>query len=250
MGNDIEGFLHVSEITWDKNIKHPKDYLTLGQEIDVEVIEINSITHKLRVSYKRLQPKPFEEFMKKSREGDVVKGTVTSLTDFGAFIKINGVEGLLHNQDLSWDKNVKCKETLKVGDEIEVKIAKINVEDEKISLNRKSLEESPIDKFATNHKMNEVVTATVRDVKDFGVFVSLEGGVDALIRNEDLSPMTPEELEIGQTIEAVIMVIDAKRDRIRLSVRKLERIKDQEMLNEINDDESNSLGDLIKDQLK
>ncbi|MDO9207350.1 MAG: 30S ribosomal protein S1 [Sulfuricurvum sp.] len=250
LGNDIEGFLHVSEITWDKNIKHPKDYLTLGQEIDVEVIEINSITHKLRVSYKRLQPKPFEEFMKKSREGDIVKGTVTSLTDFGAFIKINGVEGLLHNQDLSWDKNVKCKETLKVGDEIEVKIAKINVEDEKISLNRKSLEESPIDKFATNHKMNEVVTATVRDVKDFGVFVSLEGGVDALIRNEDLSPMTPEELEIGQTIEAVIMVIDAKRDRIRLSVRKLERIKDQEMLNEINDDESNSLGDLIKDQLK
>lgn len=250
LGNDIEGFLHVSEITWDKNIKHPKDYLTLGQEIDVEVIEINSITHKLRVSYKRLQPKPFEEFLKKSREGDVVKGTVTSLTDFGAFIKINGVEGLLHNQDLSWDKNVKCKETLKVGDEIEVKIAKINTEDEKISLNRKSLEESPIDKFATEHKINEVVSATVRDIKDFGVFVSLEGGVDALIRNEDLSPMTPEELELGQTIEAVIMVIDPKRDRIRLSVRKLERIKDQEMLNEINDDESNSLGDLIKDQLK
>ena len=250
LGNDIEGFLHVSEITWDKNIKHPKDYLTLGQEIDVEVIEINSNTHKLRVSYKRLQPKPFEEFLKKSREGDIVKGTVTSLTDFGAFIKINGVEGLLHNQDLSWDKNVKCRDTLKVGDEIEVKIAKINTEDEKISLNRKSLEESPIDKFATTHKMNEVVTATVRDVKDFGVFVSLEGGVDALIRNEDLSPMTPEELEIGQTIEAVIMVIDAKRDRIRLSVRKLERIKDQEMLNEINDDESNSLGDLIKDKLR
>jgi small subunit ribosomal protein S1 len=250
LGNDIEGFLHVSEITWDKNIKHPKDYMTLGQEIDVEVIEINSNTHKLRVSYKRLQPKPFEEFVKKSHEGDLVKGTVTSLTDFGAFIKIGGVEGLLHNQDLSWDKNAKCKEMLKVGDEIDVKIAKINTEDEKISLNRKALEESPIDKFAANHKMNEVLNATVRDVKDFGVFVSLEGGVDALIRNEDLLPLTPEELVVGQVIEAVIMVIDAKRDRIRLSVRKLERIKDQEMLNEINDDESNSLGDLIKDQLK
>ncbi|MCL4431145.1 MAG: 30S ribosomal protein S1 [Epsilonproteobacteria bacterium] len=250
LGNDIEGFLHISEITWDKNIKHPKDYLTMGQEIDVEVIEINSDTHKLRVSYKRLQPKPFEEFMKKTREGDVIKGTVTSLTDFGAFIKINGVEGLLHNQDLSWDKNAKCKETLKVGDEIEVKVAKINVEDEKISLNRKSLEESPIDKFALNHKMNEVVSATVRDIKDFGVFVSLEGGVDALIRNEDLSPMEPEELQIGQVIDAVIMVIDAKRDRIRLSVRKLERIKDQEMLNEINDNDAHSLGDLIKDKFK
>lgn len=250
LGNDIEGFLHVSEITWDKNIKHPKDYLTLGQEIDVEVIEINSNTHKLRVSYKRLLPKPFEEFLKKSREGDIVRGVITSLTDFGAFVKVCGVEGLLHNQDLSWDKNIKCKETLTVGDEIEVKIAKINTEDEKISLNRKALEESPIDKFATNHKMNEVVSATIRDIKDFGVFVSLEGGVDALIRNEDLSPMTPEELTVGQVIDAVILLIDAKRDRIRLSVRKLERIKDQEMLNEINDDESNSLGDLIKDKFK
>jgi small subunit ribosomal protein S1 len=250
LGNDIEGFLHISEITWDKNIKHPKDYLTLGQEIDVEVIEINSNTHKLRVSYKRLQPKPFEEFLKKTREGDVVKGIVTSLTDFGAFVKVGGVEGLLHNQDLSWDKNAKCKELLKVGDEVEVKIAKINTDDEKISLNRKALEESPIDRFAANHRTNEVVSATVRDIKDFGVFVSLEDGVDALIRNEDLFPMTPEELSIGQKIDAVVMVIDAKRDRIRLSVRKLERIKDQEMLNRINDDESNSLGDLIKDQLK
>ncbi len=250
LGNDIEGFLHISEITWDKNIKHPKDYLTVGQEIDVEVIEINSKTHKLRVSLKRLQTKPFEEFMKKFNEGDVVKGTVTSLTDFGAFVKVGGVEGLLHNQDLSWDKNVKCKETLKVGEEIEVKIAKINPDEEKISLNRKSLEESPIDLFAANHKMNEVVKATVRDVKDFGVFVSLEGGVDALIRNEDLYPLNAEELQPGQTIEAAILVIDPKRDRIRLSVKKLERIKDQEILNEINDDESNSLGDLIKDQLK
>ncbi|MBD3798414.1 30S ribosomal protein S1 [Sulfuricurvum sp.] len=250
LGNDIEGFLHISEITWDKNIKHPKDYLTVGQVIDVEVIEINSKTHKLRVSYKRLQPKPFEEFMKKFKEGDNVKGTVTSLTDFGAFVKVGGVEGLLHNQDLSWDKNIKCKDTLKVGDEIEVKIAKINANDEKISLNRKSLEESPIDQFATNHKMNELVKATVRDVKDFGVFVSLEGGVDALIRNEDLYPLVPEELQIGQTIEAAILVIDPKRDRIRLSVKKLERIKDQKMLDEINDNGSHSLGDLIKDQLK
>lgn len=250
LGNDIEGFLHISEITWDKNIKHPKDYLTLGKEIDVEVIEINSKTHKLRVSLKRLLAKPFEEFMKNHKEGDVVKGTITSLTDFGAFVKVGGVEGLLHNQDLSWDKNVRCKDTLKAGDEIEVKIAKINAEDEKISLNRKSLEESPIDQFAAKHKMNEVVKATVRDVKEFGVFVSLEGGVDALIRNEDLYPLVAEELQAGQTIEAAILVIDPKRDRIRLSVKKLERIKDQEILNEINDNESHSLGDLIKDQLK
>jgi small subunit ribosomal protein S1 len=250
LGNDIEGFLHISEIAWDKNVKNPNDYLTLGQEIDVEVIEINSKTHKLRVSLKKLLPKPFDEFMKNHKEGDVVTGKVTSLTDFGAFVRIFGVEGLLHNQDISWDKNVKCKDILKSGDEVEVKIAKINAEDQKISLNRKTLLESPIDKFATSHKVNSIVKGTIRDIKDFGVFVSLEDGVDALIRDEDLAPLVKEELEIGQEIEAAIAIIDTRRDRIRLSVKKLDYIKNQAMLEEINDNESHSLGDLIKDKFK
>ena len=248
LGNDIEGFLHISEITWNKNVKNPNDYLTVGEEIDVEVIEINSKTHKLRVSLKRLLPKPFDEFMKNYNEGDVITGTVTSLTDFGAFVRIDGVEGLLHNQDISWDKNTKAKDVLKSGEEVEVKIAKINSEDQKISLNRKSLLESPIDKFATTHKVNSVVTGTIRDIKDFGVFVSLEDGVDALIRDEDLSPLVKDELNAGDSIEAAIANIDTKRDRIRLSVKKLDYIKNQAMLEEINDNESHSLGDLIKDK--
>lgn len=250
LGNDIEGFLHISEITWNKNVKNPNDYLTVGQEIDVEVIEINSKTHKLRVSLKRLLAKPFDEFMKSHKEGDIVTGVVTSLTDFGAFVRIDGVEGLLHNQDVSWDKNVKCKDILKSGDEVEVKIAKISPEDQKISLNHKALLESPIDKFATTHKINSVVTGTIRDIKDFGVFVSLEDGVDALIRDEDLSPLVKEELEVGQKIEAAIAVVDTRRDRIRLSVKKLDYIKNQALLDEINDNQAHSLGDLIKDKFK
>jgi len=250
LGNDIEGFLHISEITWNKNVKNPNDYLTVGQEIDVEVIEINPKTHKLRVSLKRLLPKPFDEFLKNYNEGDIVTGTITSLTDFGAFVRIDGVEGLLHNQDISWEKNTKCKDILKSGEEIEVKIAKINREDQKISLNRKTLLESPIDKFATTHKVNSVVNGTIRDIKDFGVFVSLEDGVDALIRDEDLTPLVKDELEAGQEIEAAIANIDTRRDRIRLSVKKLDYIKNQAMLEEINDNESHSLGDLIKDKFK
>jgi len=250
LGNDIEGFLHISEITWNKNVKNPNDYLSVGDEIDVEVIEINPKTHKLRVSLKRLLPKPFDEFLKKYNEGDVVTGTVTSLTDFGAFVRIDGVEGLLHNQDISWDKNTKCKDVLKSGDEVEVKIAKINREDQKISLNRKTLLESPIDKFATTHKVNSIVNGTIRDIKDFGVFVSLQDGVDALVRDEDLSPLVKDELEIGQEIEAAVANIDTRRDRIRLSVKKLDYIKNQAMLEEINDNESHSLGDLIKDKFK
>lgn len=250
LGNDIEGFLHISEISWDKNVKNPADYLTVGQEIDVEVIEINPKTHKLRVSLKKLLPKPFDEFSKKHSEGDVVSGVVTSITDFGAFVRIDGVEGLLHNQDISWDKNAKCKDVLKVGDKVEVKIAKISPEDQKISLNRKALLESPIDTFAKTHKINTVVSGTIRDIKDFGVFVSLQDGVDALIRDEDLAPLVKDELKVGQTIDAAIAVVDTKKDRIRLSVKKLDYIKNQAMLEEINDDESHSLGDLIKDKFK
>ncbi len=252
LGNDIEGFLHISEISWDKHIKSPKEYLEEGQQIDVEVIEIDSVKHKLRVSLKTLLSKPFDEFIKNHKEGDVVTGTVTTLTDFGAFVRVDKVEGLLHNQDLSWEKAAKCKDSLEVGQEIEVKIAKIHQDSEKISLNRKSLEESPVDTFAKNHSTNQIVKGKVRDIKDFGIFLSLEGGVDALIRTEDLAPLNPEEIEKDQEIEAVIVAIDTQRDRIRLSVRKLERLQESEALKAVNakEDAGNTLGDLIKDQLK
>lgn len=250
LGNDVEGFLHISELSWDKNVKNPNDYIKAGEEIEVEVIEIDSKLHKLRVSLKALLEKPFEEFMKSYKEGDVVKGSVTSLTDFGAFVKISSVEGLLHNQDYSWDKSIKCKNELKVGEEVEVKIIKISPNDEKISLSKKALLESPAEQFAKTHRLNSVVKGTIRDIKDFGVFVSIENGVDALIRNEDLSPLVKEELKVGDSVEAAIVFLDAKKDRIRLSIKKLDYLKNQAMLDEINDNETNSLGDLIKDKFK
>ena len=251
LGNDIEGFLHISEISWEKNVKNPSDYLSVGDQIDVEVIEINPKTHKLRVSLKALQPKPFDEFVKNYREGDVVEGEITSLTDFGAFVKIDKVEGLLHNQDVSWEKGAKAKDLFKVGDKVEVKIAKINEAEGKISLNRKVLLESPLESFAKQHRVNDIVTGKIRDIKDFGVFVTLQEGVDALIRDEDLAPLNKEELEKDQEIEAVISQIDTKRDRLRLSVKKLDYIKSQAILDKINDDDAtNSLGELIKDKIK
>ena len=250
LGNDVEGFLHVSEVSWDKNIKHPKDYLEVGQEIDVEIVEMDFEKQKLRVSLKNVLPKPFDEFKKSHRAGDVVKGEVTTITDFGAFVRIGGVEGLLHNEDVSWDRSVKARDLLKVGDEVEVKIVRIDHDNEKISLSKKDLEESPVEKYAKNHKPNEIVKAKVRDIKDFGVFVELEEGVDALIRHEDLGEKKAEDLEIGEELEAAIAFIDTEKGRIRLSVRKVNRIKEKEALDSYNDDTKITLGDVIKDQLK
>ena len=116
LGNDIEGFLHISEISWDKNIKHPSDYLKVDQEIDVEIIEIDSKNRRLRVSLKKLTHKPFAAFAKEHKEGDVLKGKIVTITDFGAFVNIGAVDGLLHNEDISWDRGIKARDVLKVGD--------------------------------------------------------------------------------------------------------------------------------------
>ncbi len=250
LGNDIEGFLHVSEVSWDKDIKNPKDYLNVGDEIDVEVIEINPETRRLRVSYKNLQPKPFEEFLQNYKEGDVVKGTVTTLTDFGAFVRIGKVEGLLHNQDVSWEKGAKAKDLLNKGDEVEVKIIKIDPQQERISLSRKALEESPLEKFAKEYKTGDIVKGKVRDVKDFGVFVEIKDGVDALIRKEDVAPLNMEEINKGDEIEGVIVMLDPASNKVRLSVRRLERQKERDVINELNSSEDRlTIGDIIKDQL-
>ena len=250
LGEDLEAFLHVSEISWDKNVKHPKDYLEVGQDIDVEIIEIDKENKRLRVSLKKLLPKPIEQFAAKHKVGDVVSGEVSSITDFGAFIKLGEIEGLLHNQECSWNKGVKCKDILKVGDNVDVKIIDIDTENGKVSLSKKVLEESPAEAFAKKHKLGDIVEGTVKDVKDFGVFIALEDGVDALIRLEDLAPLKAEELEKGQKIQAVLVFIDPKKDRIRASVRRLEKQKEKEALSKYSDDTSIKLGDIIKDDIK
>ncbi|MEB2816755.1 30S ribosomal protein S1 [Campylobacter upsaliensis] len=249
LGNDIEGFLHISEISWNKNIKNPKDYISKGEEIDVEVIEINSDERRLRVSLRNLLSKPFDEFSKTHKVGDMTQGIVTSITAFGAFVKIDNVEGLLHNEDASWDRNDKCKELFKIGDEIKVKIIKIDEDNQKISLSTKELKNSPVQEYAKIHKVGDVVKGIIRDIKDFGIFVELSENVDALIHKEDISSAMLETLKIDDEIEAAIAFIDEKKNRIRLSVKNLLRLKEREVLHEINGDDKMTLGDIIKEQL-
>jgi len=250
LGNDIEGFLHISEISWDKNIKHPKDYLELDQEIDVEIVEIDFKNRKLRVSLKNVLPKPFDTFVNRYKSGDIVKGNVATVTNFGAFINIGGIDGLLHNEDISWSRGARAKDIFKEGDEVEVKIVSIDRGNEKVSLSKKALEESPIQKFAKDHKNGDIIKAKVRDIKDFGVFVQIDDGVDALIRHEDLGEKKADELEIGEELEAAIVFIDKEKDRIRLSVKRVAKIQEMASLKEYNDDTTTTLGDVLKEQLK
>ena len=251
LGNDVEGFLHISEISWDKNISNPKDFIKEGESIDVEVIEINHDTRRLRVSLKNLLAKPFDEFKDEHKAGDILKGEIVSTTEFGAFVKIptksSFVEGLLHNEDASWDRGKRCKDFLKVGEKIEVKLIKIDDKAGKISLSLKELQDSPIADFASKHSVGDKVTGNIKDVKDFGAFVELEGGVEALIRKEDAT----DELSVGASIEAAIADIDKSKARIRLSQKKLRVQKEREALDKFNaaSDDKITIGDIIKEQL-
>ena len=251
LGNDIEGFLHISEISWDKNIQNPGDFLKVGQEIDVEVIEISPKDRRLRVSLKKLLEKPFAQFAKKHKEGEILKGTVATLTDFGAFIKLDGIDGLLHNEDAYWNKNEKCKDLMKIGDVVEVKIAKIDTQKERVSLTRKGLIESPVSEFAKKYSVDDNVSGVVRDIKDFGVFIKIDDEMDALIRNEDLAPLKKEEIKIGDKINGAISLIDAHNNRIRVSIRRLERQKEKANLKNFNSNANDkmTLGDIIKGQI-
>jgi small subunit ribosomal protein S1 len=252
LGNDIEGLLHISEISWNKNVKNPKDYLNIGDEINVEVIDLDCDKRKLRVSLKSLQPKPFKKFLEEHKAGDLLKGTVATITEFGAFISIGEVDGLLHNEEASWEPNVKCKDIFKKGDVVEVKIIKIDREKENISLSIKALSESPADKFASQYANGDIIKSTIKDIKDFGVFVKLENNLDGLIRKEDLLTVSEEnpELQIGDEVEAVVVNIDKQNNRVRLSMKRLESQKNREVLKSVSDDSAMTLGDALAGQLR
>ncbi|UOS41590.1 30S ribosomal protein S1 [Helicobacter pylori] len=249
IGNDIEGFLHVSEISWDKNVSHPDNYLSVGQEIDVKIIDIDPKNRRLRVSLKQLTNRPFDVFESKHQVGDVLEGKVATLTDFGAFLNLGGVDGLLHNHDAFWDKDKKCKDHYKIGDVIKVKILKINKKDKKISLSAKHLVTSPTEEFAQKHKTDSVIQGKVVSIKDFGVFINADG-IDVLIKNEDLSPLKKDEIKIGQEITCVVVAIEKSNNKVRASVHRLERKKEKEELQAFNtSDDKMTLGDILKEKL-
>ncbi|MDO7252679.1 30S ribosomal protein S1 [Helicobacter cappadocius] len=249
IGNDIEGFLHISEISWSKDIKHPEEYLKIGQEIDVEVIEIDSENRRLRVSLKKLLDKPFNDFIKKHRIGDVIKGKIATLTDFGAFVNFGGLDGLLHNDDTFWDRGQKCKDIFTIGEEVEVKLTKIDKEKEKISLSMKALKPSPTEEFAQQYNIDDVVNGKVVDIRDFGIFIKI-GDMDALIKNEDLFPLKKEDIKIDDDIEGVVAFIDKTANKVRVSIKRLERKKEKDELKAFNSNEDKmTLGDLIKDRI-
>jgi len=205
IGNGVEGFLHISEINWDGI-----NDLSLGEEIEVEVVEIKPEEEKLRVTRKNLLTKPAQIFAEKYNVGDIVEGIITKFINVGAFVEVDGISVLLPNKFVSFKKGEKANEVFNIGDKAEFKVITINEDENKVIVSRKDAIPNPYEIFANEHNVGDEIEGKVKYITDFGMFVDL-GDVEALVRKEDYN----KEYNIGDIFKGKIIEING--DRIKLS---------------------------------
>jgi small subunit ribosomal protein S1 len=221
----IEGLIHISQMSWSKRSKHPNKLLSLGQEVEVRILDINPSDRRISLSLKQLMDNPWDSLRERYQVGTKVTGKVRNLTDFGAFIEIeDGVDGLVHVTDISWSKRVKHpKDVLKKGQEVEAVVTNIDSVNQRMSLSMKDLTPSSWDTFVQQHKPGDVVKGKISRFASFGVFVELGDELEGLCHISELSDDKvdkPEDVvQIGQEMDFKILRIDADAGKIGLSAR-------------------------------
>jgi len=224
----VEGLIHISEMFWTREIKHPSKVLSLGDQINVMILDVNPGSKRISLGLKQTTQNPWETLKDKYPEGSVVRGVIRNITNFGIFVGIeDGIDGLIHMSDISWRQRVKHpSEHFKKGQEIEAMVLNIDVEHEKFSLGIKQIEKNPWEDLDRKYKPGTVVTGKVTNLTDFGVFVELEEGIEGLVHISEISQKrvkaSSDLFAVGDTISAVIKNLDLKSRKIRLSVKDLE----------------------------
>ncbi|HEX4332614.1 MAG TPA: 30S ribosomal protein S1 [Usitatibacter sp.] len=222
----IEGLVHVSEMDWTNKNVHPAKVVSLGDEVEVMILEIDEDRRRISLGMKQCMPNPWEEFAMNHKKGDKVRGTIKSITDFGVFIGLPGnIDGLVHLSDLSWQApGEEAVKNLKKGDEVETVVLSIDVERERISLGIKQLEGDPFGNYVTTHDKGNVVKGTVKSIESKGAVIELEKDVEGYLRASEIARDRVEDvskhLQEGQQIEAVIVNIDRKSRSINLSIKQ------------------------------
>jgi small subunit ribosomal protein S1 len=253
----VEGLIHVSDLTWTRKVVHPKKVLAPGEEVTVSILNINSSTKRISLGLKQVMPHPLELLKQKYSPGARVKGTITSITDFGAFMEVEkGVEGLIHISDISWEKIKHPSEKLKAGEETEAIILNIDVEKQKLSLGIKQLEGDIWEDFFNRQKIGDLVKTKIVRLTDFGVFVEITPGIEGIVFLSELDEQKiekPEEvLSQGEEKIAKIIKMNPKDKKISLSFKQarleLQKLEYQKYLE--SQDDKLTLGDVFKDHFK
>lgn len=226
---DVEGLVHISELSWGYP-EEPRQVVSEGDEVEVVVLGCDEVAHRVSLSLKRAQPDPWELVEQKYPQGAIVRGRVTKLADFGAFVELEeGVEALLHISEMSWDRISRPGELLQEGDQTEAKVLKSDSARRKIRLSLRELQEDPWHKFLEQYSPNSIVRGKVTEIKDFGAFMQITPEVEGLIHVSEISDehlSTPHEaLQIGDEVEARIIGINEEKRQVRLSMRNLEPLE-------------------------
>lgn len=223
----FDGLLHLTDISWCR-VRHPSEVLTLGQKVKVKVIKFDEETKRVSLGMKQLQENPWKTITEKYPVGSIVKGHVTNIAQYGAFVEIeNGIEGLVHVSEMSWLKNnVNPSKFLSVSQEVEVMILDIDAEHHRISLGIKQCEKNPWQNFSESHKVGDVLKGSVKNVTDFGLFVGFDSGVDGLVHVSDIAEDGQDEKEVlsqykkGDEVEVILLGSNYEKERISLGVRQ------------------------------
>jgi small subunit ribosomal protein S1 len=223
----VDGLLHVSDLSWEHR-PQVAEVLKVGQELETVVLVADRSKKRLKLGLKQLQPDPWEEVRRKLAPGSEVEGDIVALADFGAFVRIDeGVEGLVHLSELSWERVKHPSQKLSIGQRVTAKVLDADLEKRRISLSMKALEPNPFAAIAEKYPEGAHAKATVRSLKEFGAFVELEDGVEGLVHIGELSwtervGHPSEVLTIGQEIEVAVMSVDVGRQRVSCSLKRLE----------------------------
>lgn len=225
----VDGLLHITDMAW-KRVKHPSEIVSIGDEIKVRVLKFDKEKTRVSLGLKQLDDDPWGAIDRRYPEGTRIFGKVTNIADYGCFVEIEeGIEGLVHVSEMDWtNKNVNPAKIVSLGDEVEVMILDIDEERRRISLGMKQCQPNPWDDFASSHDKGSEVSGTIKSITDFGIFVGLEGGIDGLVHLSDLSWNLPGEEAVrsykkGDELSAMVLSVDAERERISLGVKQLEK---------------------------
>ena len=223
----IDGLLHITDMAW-KRIKHPSEVVEVGQEVTVKVLKFDKERNRVSLGLKQLGEDPWLAIMNRYPKGSIVKARVTNLTDYGCFAEIaEGVEGLVHVSEMDHtNKNIHPSKVVQIGDEVDVMVLEVDEERRRISLGIKQTRANPWEEFAKDHDKGEKVSGTIKSITDFGIFIGLPGGIDGLVHLSDISWNEQGEDAIrrykkGDTVEAVILSVDAEGNRISLGIKQL-----------------------------
>ena len=254
----VEGLVHVSEMDWTNKNINPNKAVTIGQEVEVMILDIDGERRRISLGMKQCVPNPWEEFSQNYQKGDKVSGQIKSITDFGVFIGLNGgIDGLVHLSDLDWnDDGANAVRKYQKGMEVNAVVLAIDSARERISLGVKQVAQDPLTQFMAENAKGAMVKGTVKSVEARGAVIELAGGVEGYIKANDLSRERVEDatkvLKEGDTLEARFIGVDRKTRIVTLSVREKEIQEEAEIVTEYSRNASTgktSLGDLLKDQL-